>query len=181
MRNLAEIEENNRRRLINLINQIPKGVPAGWECSSFAVGGLMYVGFSEIQTEKLICISSQGQSIINCETLKKTYCNKNFDEDNLIAYAEELGEEPIKIAGEGGGGLRHYSNDGNILDQIAPFWPKEQIVFMPHFHSWYRTPNECQLVFDDYEIKAYGFNKCGEYFVTATSSDLTIFRKLIEH
>lgn len=181
MQNLAKIEENNRKHLIDLINQIPKGVPLGWKCDTLSVGGLMYVGFSEIHTEKLICISSQGQSVINCETLKKTYCDENLDENNLIAYAEELGAEQIRIAGDGGGGLRHYSNDGNILERIAPFWPKEQIIFMPYFHSWYSSPNKCQIIFDAYEIKAYGFSKCGKYFVVATSSDLNIFRKDIEH
>ena len=180
MQDLMKIEENNRKHLIDLINKIPQGMPSGWKCDTLAVGGLMYVGFSEIYTEKLICISSQGQSVINCETLKKTYCEENFDEYNLIAYAKELGDEQIRIAGDGGGGLRHYSNDGNILEKIAPFWPKEQIIFMPNFHSWHSTPKECHIIFDDYNIKAYGFSKCGKYFVAATSSDLTIFRKQIE-
>lgn len=180
MQNLAKIEKNNRKHLIDLINQIPKGVPSGWKCDTLTVGGLMYVGFSEIHTEMLICISSKGQSVINCKTLKKTYCVLNFDEQDLIAYAEVLGAELIRIAGDGGGGLRHYSNDGNILERIAPFWPKEQIIFMPNFLSWCNSPNKCQVIFDNYEIKAYGFSKCGTYFVVATSSDLTIFRRQTE-
>lgn len=180
MDDFIEIEEKNRKRLIDLAAQIPKGVPSGWKCDILAVGGLMYVGFSEIHTEKLICVSSQGQSVIDCKTLKKTYYDENFDENELTAYAEELGEEQIKIAGEGGGGLRLYSNDGNILEEIAPFWPKKQIVFMPKFHSWYHTPKECRIVFDGYEIKAYGFSKCGRYYVIATSSELIIFRKISE-
>lgn len=177
MQDLMKIEENNRKHLVDLIKQIPKGVPSGWKCDTLAIGGLMYVGFSEIYTEKLICISSQGQSVINCETLEKAYCEEHFDEYNLIAYAEELGDEKIRIAGIGGGGLRRYSIDGNILERIAPFWPREQIIFMPNFHLWHSTPKECQIIFDDYDIKAYGFSKCGKYFIVATSSDLTIFRK----
>lgn len=179
MQDLREIEENNRKRLIDLIGQIPKGIPSGWECSTLAVGGLMYVGFSEIHTEKLICISSQGQAIINCDTLQKTYCAKNFDEHDLIACAEELGDELISIAGICGGGLRHSSDNGNHLTKVAPLWPKEQIIFMPDFHSWYTAPDKCQIIFDDYEIIAYGFSKCGKYFVIAASSDLTIFKKQI--
>lgn len=177
MQNLAKIEERNRNHLIGLVNQIPKGPPPGWKCDTLAVGGLMYIGFSEIHTNKLVCISSQGQSVINCETLKKAYCDESFDENDLTAQAEELGTEQIRIAGDGGGGLRHYSRDGNILERVAPFWPKEQIIFMPQFHSWHSAPDKCQIVFDAYEIKAYGFSKCGAYFVVATSSDLTIFQK----
>lgn len=181
MQDLVNKEEKNRKHLIDLINQIPKGVPSGWKCDTLAVGGLMYVGFSEIHPEKLICISSEGQSVINCETLKKTYCDENFDENDLVSCAEELGDELVRIAGDCGGGLRHYSNDGNSLELIAPFWPKEQLIFMPCFHSWYSTPHECQIIFDAYEIKAYGFSKCGKCFIVATSSDLTIFRKEIDH
>lgn len=180
MQDLAKTEENNRKHLIDLIYQIPKEPPSGWECDTLAIGGLMYIGFSEIYTDKLVCISSQGQSVINCKTLKKLYCDENFDESDLTAYAEELGDEQIKIAGDGGGGLRHYSHDGNILERVSPFWPKEQIIFMPQFRSWHSTPGVCRVVFDDYEIKAYGFSKCGAYFVIATSSDLTIFRKQAE-
>lgn len=177
MQELKEIEENNRKQLISLIGQIFQGIPSGWERHILAVGGFMYVGFSEIHTEKLICISSQGQSVIDCETLQKTYCDENYDEHELIACAEELGDELIRIAGICGGGLRHSSNDGNFLAKVAPFWPREQIIFMPDFHSWYTAPDKCQIICDDYEIRAYGFSKCGRYFVIATSSDLTIFRK----
>lgn len=177
MQDLAKTEENNRTRLISLIRQIPKGTPPGWKCDTLAVGGLMYLGFSEIHPDKLVCISSQGQSVIDCKTLNKTYCEEHFDENDLTAYAEELGTEQIRIAGEGGGGLRHYSHDGNILERVAPFWPKEQIIFMPHFHSWHSTPSECRIVLDAYEIRAYGFHPCGDCFVVATSSDLTVFRK----
>lgn len=180
MKQLTQLEKDNRKRLIDKINQIPIGAPIGWECNLFAVGGLMYVGFSEIQPEKLICISSQGQSIIDCKTLKKIYCDEIYDEDNLIACVEELGDEMIRIAGDCGGGLRRCSDEGNILELIAPFWPKEQIIFMPNFYSWHSEPNECQIVFEGYEIKAYGFSKCGNYFVIASSSDLAIFRNEME-
>lgn len=177
MQSLTKLEENNRKHLLDLIHQIPNGPPPGWSCNTLAVGGLMYIGFSERHTNKLVCISSRGQSIINCETLKKTYCDECFDEENLTAQAEEFGTEQIRIAGEGGGGLRHYSRDGNSLERAAPFWPKEQVIFMPQFHSWHTAPGACRIVFDAYELKAYGFSKCGAYFVVATSSDLTIFQK----
>ena len=57
----------------------------------------------------------------------------NPNEGDLIALAEELGDEIVPIAGEGGGGLRRYSNDGNTLMSVAPFWPAEKIIFMPNY------------------------------------------------
>lgn len=100
MTNISIIEDEHRKKMINIVNQMPKGIPLGWECNTLAVGGLMYIGFSDVQTEKLICISSQAQSVINCKTMQKTYCDENYDENDLIACAEELGDEIIKIAGD---------------------------------------------------------------------------------
>ena len=171
-------EMENRKRMFDRIKQIPEGIPTGWERKILAVGGLMYVGFSEIHPEQLVCISSQGQSFINCTTGEKRYVDELYDEEDLIAYMDGLESEAVPIAGEGGGGLRHYSKDGNILEQISPIWPREQIVFMSNYCSWQLTPKDCRIVFDGYEIKAYGFNKSGDFFVIATSSDLIIYKKM---
>ena len=175
--NMNDVDDANRIRLLDIIKQIPGGVPDGWEKITFAVGGLLYIGFSNVRTEKLIVISSQGQRIIDCRTGEKTYCEVNYDEGDLIALAEEFGDEVISIAGEGGGGLRRYSEDGNILVSIAPFWPIEKIVFMPNYISWYANPEKCTVIFEDYEIRAFGFSRCGNYMAVCNSSTLDIFRK----
>jgi len=109
-------EIEHRKKMQGIIQRIPTGVPDGWEKITYAVGGLTYLGFSNIHTEKLVVISSQRQSIIDCKTGSKTYCTENYDEDDLIALAEELGDEIVPIAGDGGGGLRRFSKDGNTLD-----------------------------------------------------------------
>ncbi len=174
---MRDIEAANRKRMLKIIKRIPSGIPDGWEKTTFAVGGLMYIGFSDVSTEKLVVISSQGQSIINCRTGEKTYCEENYDEGNLIAYAEELVDEAIPIAGEVGGGLSRYSKDGNILGAVAPAWPMEQIVFMPNYDSWHQNPDKCTILFEDYEIRAFGFSKCGNYMAVCNSHTLDIFRK----
>lgn len=51
--------------------------------------------------------------MINCETMQKTYCDENYDERDLIACAERLGNEIIKIAGDMGGGLKTGSEEVN--------------------------------------------------------------------
>ncbi len=178
MYSIEEIEKANRNRLLSLISKIPERVPEGWEKMEFAVGGLMYLGFSDVHTEKLISISSQGQRIINCETGEKTYCDENYDEEDLVAFAEELGEEMVRIAGEGGGGLRQYSKDGNMLQVEAPFWSKQKVIFIPNWSAWQRNPAKCTVIYDEYELKAFGFSKCGNYIAVGDSADLVIFKKM---
>ncbi len=91
--------------LLHKADKQPSGVPEGWEKETFAAGGLMHIGFSNVCFEKLIVISSQGQGVINCETDKKIYCGENYDEDDLIAPTEELGDEIVPTAGDDGSGL----------------------------------------------------------------------------
>ncbi len=136
--NISDVENDHRIRLLDLIRRIPSGTPDGWEKTTFAVGGLAYIGFSNVRTEKLI----------------------------------------VPIAGEGGGGLRRYSKDGNILVSAAPSWPMEKIIFMPDFISYTQNPEECTVIFEDYAIKAFGFSKCGNYMAVCNSHTLEIFRKI---
>lgn len=118
------------------------------------------------------------ESIIDCKTGGKTYCTENYNEDDLIAFAEELEDEIVPITGDGGGGLRRSSQDGNILVSEAPFWPMEKIIFMPNYLSYAQNPEKCTIIFEDYEIKAFGFSKCGNYIAVCNSHTLDIFRKV---
>ena len=118
------------------------------------------------------------QSIIDCKTGSKTYSAENYDEDDLIALAEELGDEIVPISGDGGGGLRRFSKDGNILVSAAPFWPMEKIIFMPNYTHYTLHPEQCIIISESYEIKAFGFSKCGNYIAVGTSDTLDIFSKI---
>lgn len=40
--NMSDIENANKERLLNIMKQIPSGVPYRWEKINFSVGGLMY-------------------------------------------------------------------------------------------------------------------------------------------
>lgn len=176
---LERIEIEHRKKLVEIAERIPKGVPDGWEKTGFAVGGLMYLGFSERCPELLISISSQGQRVINCRTWEKLYCEENYDEEDLVACAEILGDELVPIAGMGGGGLRQYAKNGDILEKIAPYWPKEQIIFMPKYISWLQKPEECMVIYEDSQMRAFGFSRCGNYMAAGSSSTLEIFRRII--
>ena len=178
---MQRMEQENQARLFALLRQIPEGTPQGWARRDLAVGGLMYVGFSQARTEQLICISSRGQSLIDCSTGEKRYEEECYDENDLLAYSEALGEEAVPLAGEGGGGLRTFTRAGDLLERVAPVWPSEQIVFAPQYASWVRMPEVCRIVYDDFgisTIQAYGFSKCGNFFVIASTSDLTIYQKV---
>lgn len=98
----------------------------------------------------------------------------------VLAYKREGLILSKKEGGDMGGGLRIGSKEGNSLQKIAPYWPKEQIIFCPNYQSLYSTPDKCWNVFEDYGIKAYGFSKCGKYFVVATSSDLIVYKRIEE-
>ncbi len=178
IRNIESIEDKHRKHILEVLSQIPKRVPEGWRKIDFAIAGLLYAGFSEVSTEKLICISSQGQSVINCKTGEKKFCDENYDEHDLIACADELGDEMIHIAGIGGGGMCHYSGNGETLQLAAPHYPKEQVIFMPDFKDCFSSPKECRIIFEDYGIRTFGFSKCGNYMIACSSSDLSIFTKI---
>lgn len=171
-------ELTHRNKMLEIVARIPRGVPDGWEKSLYAVGGLMYIGFSQEHTEKLIVISSQRQSVIDCCAGIKTYCQENYDEDDLLALAAELGDEMVPIAGDNGGGLRRCSQEGNALVAIAPYWPMTKVIFAPSFVLYTLEPEKCTCIYEDYEIKAFGFSKCGRYMAVGTADTLAIFRKV---
>lgn len=134
---LERIEIEHRKKLVEIAERIPKGVPYGWEKTGFAVGGLMYLGVSERCPELLISISSQGQRVINCRTWEKLYCEENYDEEDLIACAEILGEELVPIAGMGGGGQFKHIGDFSknclrktpVIKNSRPLFFLAQIIF----------------------------------------------------
>ena len=130
------METEHRARLLALLEKIPCGVPAGWEKETFAVGGLTYLGFSNLQTEKLVVISSQRQSVIDCRTWEKIDCEGSYDEENLVACAEPLGDELIPIAGEVGGGPRR----GTAWTQPLPSGPRSWSFSCPNMPPGIRAP-----------------------------------------
>lgn len=174
---LQDSEAAHREHLLALLERIPRGVPAGWTRERYAVGGLRYIGFSALRTEKLLCVSAQGQRVIDCKTGEKLRCDGDLDEDSLVACAGPLGDELVPLAGEGGGALRRFGAAGDALDTAAPFWPREQVIFMPGFVSWYQDPGACTVIFDDYALRAWGFSRCGNYLAVACPHTLDVYRR----
>ena len=174
---VQQIEDENRQRVLHTLTSIPKRTPKGWKRSDIVVGGLEYIGLSELQPGKLICISSQHCSVIDCETRAIAYHDIVYDELDLTAVTEALPGETIRLSGIGGGGLRHYSPEGDVLMAAAPEYPKIQIIFQPGYKSCFLEPETCSIIFEDYEIRAYGFSRCGNYIIAAFSGGVTIFTR----
>ena len=89
---------------------------AGWKLvKEIAVGGLEWVGFSKTDTGKLLCISSQKTTLIDCFSGEVLPCNCEYDEETRIAYCDELPDEEIGIAGYYGGQLPDCSIQGDSV------------------------------------------------------------------
>lgn len=174
---VQQMEDENRQRVLHTLASIPKRTPKGWKRSDIVVGGLEYIGLSELQPRKLICISSQHCSVIDCDTRAIAYHDIIYDELELTAVTESLPGETIRLSGIGGGGLRHYSPKGDALIAAAPEYPKVQIIFQPEHKSCFLEPAACSIIFEDYEIRAYGFSRCGNYIIAACSGGVTIFAR----
>lgn len=174
---LRRIEAENRERILGVLAAVPKRTPEGWKRADIVVGGLVYVGFSELQPKKMICISSQHSSIIDCDSRAITYQDVSFDELELTAVTDALPGEVICLAGIGGGGLRHRNAEGDMLAMAAPDYPKVQIIYQPQYKSCFSEPEACSVIFEEYEMRAFGFNKCGNYIVAACSGGVAIFSR----
>jgi hypothetical protein len=70
---MSSYKEENRKRLINLLGYVKADKnPKGWtHVSSIAVGGLLSVGFSRVETNLLLVVSSSGRSLVDCDTGNK--------------------------------------------------------------------------------------------------------------
>lgn len=171
------IKERNRERVRKLLSRIPKRIPPELETVlDITVGGLLYIGFSEIQTNKLICISSQKETLIDCDTGKISSGGIEYDESDLIACAEELGEEVVHLAGICGGGLRRCGY-GDSLDLTAMQYPESQLIYSSSWKSFWMDPEDSSIIYEGYEIRAYGFSRCGRYIAVADSGELLVLRK----
>ena len=85
----------------------------GWEVTaSFAVGGFEWLAFSEKQQGRMIIISSQRTTLVDCESGGIEDCDIVFDEQQLIAYCDRLSDEQLHIAGQFGGSLPDSARTG---------------------------------------------------------------------
>ncbi len=175
---LRRIEEEDRKQVLSALALVPRRTPHGWKRFDIVVGNLEYVGFSEHQPEMLVCISSQYCSIINCRNQSVSRREMEINEVELTAVTDALPGEIIRLAGIGGGGLRFFNRAGDSLVAASPDYPKSRIIFQPAHSSFFVHPRACSMIFEEYEIRAYGFSKCGNYMAAACAGGVTILARL---
>jgi len=179
-------DDENRLRLQKLVDKTKKvEAPTGWEKETFAIGGLHSVGFSKKIPEMLLVVSSQGRGLIDCSKLE--LIGRDYDDswEWMNSYElwtigiGELSAEKILIGGIDGGGLPFSNKYGDSIQFMATQWPIIDLIFEPHYKSLYKEneTKDCFRIFHDYELKAYGFSYDGNYFITATSSEVNIYKK----
>lgn len=143
---------------------------AGWKLvKEFVVGGLEWVGFSKINSGKLLCISSQKSTLTDCDSGETLRCNCEYDEQSLIAYCDELPDEEISIAGDYGGNLPDCSIQGDRV-KVNKEDPKTTVIFSSAI-------GKKHVIFNDYGFYTCGFSHDGKYFVFAQDVGVTLLKK----
>ena len=180
-------EEENRSRLIKILKKIVRSSNIdGWQCLGItAIGGLCAIGFSK-QHELLLIESSQGRGLFDCKSGKiisrdkdDTFSNENEKELRCLGIGI-LENELVEMAGIYGGALLKQTSRGESIEIVAPNWPLYNIVFCSSFSSpFFETSvDKCKIIASEYEIRACGFSSDEKYFVYATSSDFTLYKRI---
>ena len=177
----------NNNALAKQIEDIPEAkAPLGWElCSVVAVGGLTEVGFSKRHSNILLAISSAGRGLIDCNTGEKIARDYQeygewYNSINLTSMGiEVISDESIAISGLCGGGLPAANHHGETLTIASPKWPLEYLIWAPVGKDPLidRFKDGCLRIMSDFFICA-GFSWNGEFIVAATSSDITIWKRV---
>ncbi len=143
---------------------------ADWELvKEVVVGGLEWVGFSKINARKLLCISSQKTTIIDCFSGEIFECSCEYDEEAAIAYCDELPNEEISIAGYYGGKLP----DSSVQEDSVSV-NKEDLITTVLFSS---AQGNKSMIFRNYGFYTCGFSNDGKYFVFAQDAGVTVLRR----
>lgn len=177
-------KDKRENSLIASLSNIP-APPSAWRsCTKIAVGGLTEIGFSQRENHLLLTVSSSGRGVFDClsgEKIARDYEEYGDWYDPIKLTCRGIGplsDEIISIAGMCGGGLPVCNIYGETLVQTAAEWPLETLFWCPPGkHALYMGHQEgCLRLVNDYFL-CTGFSWNGEFIVSATSSDVTIWRR----
>ena len=135
--------------------------------AAFSVGGFEWLAFSKESRGKMIVISAQRTTIVDCNTGIAEDCNIVFDEQELLAYCDRLPDEALHLAGQYGGKLPHVSAKGESVVVKTNDAHRMKIVFVSGF--FHR-----KLIYDCYDAYVCGFSYDGDYFVLADDGGILI-------
>ena len=161
------------------INEAMKNLKE-WELiGSFSVGGFEYMGFSNNNSNKLIIISSQRNTIFDCEDGSITDIDAEFDEKELVAITDMLSDEYIPIAGAYGGQMPHKAPQGERVEVSyhnrhivsGKELQLQQIVFVDRFGAE-------NIIYDNYPSYVCGFSYDGNSFALADDGGVYVLRRI---
>lgn len=159
--------------------------PPGWSMvTHIAVGGMTDLGFSRTGPCLLI-ISGQGRGVLDCTTGEKVARDYESygdwsDESQLTCLGiGPIESETIMTCGLHGGGLPHVNNHGDSIQIASANWPDSDLYFCSDYGSCFieKYQHQCCHI-DSGDLRSKGFSWCGKYLVSATSSDLKLWKKL---
>lgn len=165
-----------------LLRDIPN---CNWEpCIERAVGGLTEVAFSRKHHHLLLIISSSGRGVLDClsgEIIARDYEEYGDWYDPLSLKCAGIGPlsgETLSIAGLCGGGLPLCNRYGEVLERVSPEWPLEMLIWCPPGKSALIASHKegCLKLSNDYS-RCAGFSWDGEFIISATSSDITVWKR----
>ena len=142
----------------------------------FGVGGLLYVGFSNKQTNKLVCISSEYMSVVDCDTGEKIKCEGDYDETDYTAVSSYFPDEVIGIYGQYGGfplldtdkGEKISIENQNEICGNKTLVKTKVILYLP---------DEEVEIFNCYGFYVCSFSPCGNYFVFLNDGGVVILKR----
>ena len=153
-----------------------------WEVAcEFSVGGYIDMGFSELQSGKLLCISSQYAAVIDCDTGEKKLCECEYDEWRRTAVCDQLPDEIVKLCSSiWSGGKRLESRQGESVRIITieesvggKIIRKDQVIF--------RTGKQEVCIYHSCSIYNCTFCVRGDYFTLACDGGVTVLKRRKEN
>ena len=149
----------------------------GWtKVTDFSVGGLMWVGFSKRQPYRLLCISSQCTSLVDCNTGDIAECEAEYDEVSCVALTSCLSDEVVDIYGIYGGNPLLHTNIGeevSITKHEERFGNKTLIRAKVIFN----TQDEEIEIYNNYGFYTCSFSIDGNYFVLADDAGIIVLKR----
>lgn len=151
-----------------------------WEfVDAFSVGGFEYMGFSGVSPNKLIIISSQKETVFDCDNKSMSEIEIDIDEKEYFAICDIFPDEIIPIASYWGGSLPHKTVQGDYIemkyygDHVTSSGKKLR------FQKIYLIDKSgCRnLIYDNYPCYVCGFSSDGKNFALADDGGVVIIRR----
>ena len=142
----------------------------GWDIvSEFAVGGFEWLGFSKLRPELLFVISSQKNTVFNCEYGTIQNCDLIYDEDEMVAFSDVVRDEAISLVGQYGGELKKTTVQGEQIIES-----KDNNISSLTFIS---KDGKAIQIFENYSLYTFGFNDNGNYFLICNDGGITVLKR----